>query len=76
MTSFVVFSSLGFYPVTPRSANFVQYRFAAVRACFGETQHGNTFEIVANRASDTNKYIQSARLSGQHRISRGSATRM
>lgn len=64
MTSFVVFSSLGFYPVTPGlplyNIGSPQFEHASVRL-----SNGNTFEIVASGASDTNKYIQSARLNGK-----------
>ena len=64
MTSFVVFSSLGFYPVTPGlpiyNIGSPLFEHASMKLA-----NGNTFEIVAEGASDNNKYIQSARLNGQ-----------
>ena len=64
LTSFVVFSSMGFYPVTP---GFPIYNIGS--PLFEDTQvtlpNGKTFHIVAKGCSDTNKYIQSARLNGK-----------
>ena len=64
MTSFVVFSSLGFYPVTP---GLPIYNIG--RPLFTNTKiilsNGSVFEIEAQNASDENKYIQSATLNGQ-----------
>ena len=64
MTSFVVFSSLGFYPVTPGlplyNIGSPLFEHASIKL-----SNGNTFEIVAKGASDINKYIQSARLNGK-----------
>ena len=64
MTSFVVWSCLGIYPVTPGSAEY-----AIGSPVFPETvvhlPGGNTFEVVAKGASEDNKYIQSATLNGE-----------
>ena len=64
MTSFVVWSSLGLYPVTPGSAEY-----AIGSPVFPEAvvhlPGGKTFEIVAKGASEDNKYIQSATLNGE-----------
>jgi putative alpha-1,2-mannosidase len=64
MTSFVVFSSLGFYPVTP---GLPVYNIGS--PLFTNTKitldNGSIFEIDAQNASDENKYIQSATLNGQ-----------
>ena len=64
MTSFVVFSSLGFYPVTP---GLPVYNIGS--PLFPNTKitldNGSIFEIDAQNASDENKYIQSATLNGQ-----------
>ena len=64
MTSFVVWSCLGLYPVTPGSAEY-----AVGSPVFPEAKvhlpGGKTFEIVAKGASEDNKYIQSATLNGE-----------
>ena len=64
MTSFVVFSSLGFYPVTPGSAsyNIGSPLFTNAKITLSS---GNIFEIEAINASEDNKYIQSATLNGK-----------
>jgi predicted alpha-1,2-mannosidase len=64
MSSFVVFSSLGFYPVTPGlpiySIGSPFFDYSAI-----ELGNGITFEIKAKGASEENKYIQSANLNGK-----------
>lgn len=64
LASFVVFSQLGFYPVTPGmpSYNIGSPVFNHVRITLS---NGNIFEIKANNASAENKYIQSAKLNGK-----------
>lgn len=64
MTSFVVFSSLGFYPVTPGfpAYNIGSPLFTDARITLS---NGKVFEIEAKGASAENKYIQSATLNGQ-----------
>ncbi len=64
MSAFVVFSQLGFYPVTPGSPtyNIGSPMFTNAKIDLG---NGNFFEIKANKASVENKYIQSARLNGK-----------
>lgn len=64
MTSFVVFSQLGFYPVTPGLAT---YNIGSPVFSRSEIKlsNGRTFVIVARGASHENKYIQSARLNGK-----------
>lgn len=63
MSAFVVFSQMGFYPVTPGSPtyNIGSPVFTDAKVDMGG---GNTFEIKANNASKENKYVQSARLNG------------
>ena len=63
LTSFVVFSSLGFYPVTPGfpAYNIGSPLFSDIRVKLP----GGTFHIIARGCSATNKYIQSATLNGQ-----------
>lgn len=64
MTAFVVFSQMGFYPVTPGSPtyNIGSPCFPYVKMNVG---NGKFFEIKAHNASFTNKYIQSAKLNGK-----------
>jgi len=64
MTAFVVFSSMGFYPVTPGLPiyNIGSPVFEEVSI---KLNNGNTFRIIARNCSKVNKYIQSAQLNGQ-----------
>jgi predicted alpha-1,2-mannosidase len=64
MTAFVVFSSMGFYPVTPGSAvyNIGSPLFEHIKITLG---NGKVFEIEARNCSENNKYIQSATLNGR-----------
>lgn len=64
MSAFVVFSAMGFYPVTPGSPtyNIGSPLFNHVRIALG---NGKNFEIIAENCSDENKYIQSAMLNGK-----------
>lgn len=64
LSSFVVFSALGFYPVTPGSTEYAIgspiFPEASVRL-----SNGKQFRIIARSASADNKYIQSALLNGK-----------
>jgi predicted alpha-1,2-mannosidase len=64
MTSFVVFSYLGFYPVTPGlpvyNIGSPQFDRATI-----ELGNGKSFEVEAVNNSAQNKYIQSATLNGR-----------
>ncbi len=64
MSAFVVFSSMGFYPVTPGipAYNIGSPLFDEVKIDLG---NGNIFEIQAINNSKENKYIQSATLNGE-----------
>ncbi len=64
MTAFVVFSSMGFYPVTPGLPvyNIGSPVFEEVSIML---DNGNTFTVVANGCSKVNKYIQGARMNGE-----------
>lgn len=64
MSAFVVFSMMGFYPVTPGSPtyNIGSPVFSDVKIDLG---NGNVFEIVADGASHDNKYVQSVTLNGE-----------
>jgi predicted alpha-1,2-mannosidase len=63
MSAFVVFSSMGFYPVTPGlpAYNIGSPVFSYIKI---NLSNGNVFEIEAQNCSDDNKYIQSATLNG------------
>ena len=67
MTAFVVFSSMGFYPVTPGLPvyNIGSPAFEEVSI---KLDNGSTFTVVAKGCSRVNKYIQSARLNGSTTI--------
>ena len=64
LTSFVVFSSMGFYPVTPGmpSYNIGSPLFNDIKI---KLPNGKIFHIVAKNNSVENKYIQSATLNGK-----------
>ena len=64
MSAFVVFSMMGFYPVTPGSPtyNIGSPVFSDVKIDLGD---GNVFEIVADGATHDNKYVQSVTLNGE-----------
>ena len=64
MTAFVVFSMMGFYPVTPGSPtyNIGSPIFQSVKLDLGE---GRYLEIVAENYAPDHKYIQSATLNGK-----------
>ncbi|WP_308199482.1 glycoside hydrolase family 92 protein [Chitinophaga sedimenti] len=64
MTAFVVFSSLGFYPVTPGEPVYTigspLFEESSIKL-----ENGKTFKLVAKGASVVNKYIQKAKLNGK-----------
>lgn len=64
LSGFVVFSSIGFYPVTPGTAtyNIGSPLFDHIAVDLG---NGKKFEIIAKGCSKENKYIQSAKLNGE-----------
>ena len=64
MSAFVVFSSMGFYPVTPGLPlyNIGSPLFEEVKI---KLDNGKTFTIIAHNCSVINKYIQSAKLNGK-----------
>jgi predicted alpha-1,2-mannosidase len=63
MSAWYVLSSLGFYPVTPGSNEYIigtpLFDSASINL-----ENGKVFNIVANNISDENIYIQSATLNG------------
>jgi putative alpha-1,2-mannosidase len=64
MSSFVVFSMMGFYPVTPGipAYNIGSPVFDKVSI---HLPNGRTFSVVARNNSATNRYIQRAALNGK-----------
>ncbi|QNL48006.1 glycoside hydrolase family 92 protein [Olivibacter sp. SDN3] len=63
LTSFVVFSQLGFYPITPGLPMYVigSPSFETATLDLG---NGKTFRVTCENYSPENKYIQSAKLNG------------
>lgn len=64
MSAFVVFSSMGFYPVTPGfpAYNIGSPLFSDIKMTMS---NGSVFEVEAQNCSDENKYIQRATLNGK-----------
>ena len=64
MSAFVVFSSMGFYPVTPGIPVYTigSPVFSKVTI---DLPNGKQFKMIANNCSVVNKYIQSAKFNGQ-----------
>jgi predicted alpha-1,2-mannosidase len=64
MSSFVVFSAMGFFPITPGIP-----KYAITSPVFSKVSidlpNGKKFTLIANKCSRTNKYIQSATLNGK-----------
>ncbi|HTN35912.1 MAG TPA: GH92 family glycosyl hydrolase [Arachidicoccus sp.] len=64
MSAFVVFSSLGFYPIVPGTPVYTigspLFTKASIRL-----ENGKSFTVLAPHASKLNKYIQSASLNGK-----------
>ena len=67
MSSWFVFSALGFYPVTPGNPTYVisSPLFEEAVIQLDEYYDNNTFTIIAHNNSGDNKYIQSALLNGE-----------
>ena len=64
MSGFVAFSMLGFYPVTPGLPTYTIGSPVFPRATI-HLDNGSDFDIIAENASDANKYIQSVSLNGK-----------
>jgi predicted alpha-1,2-mannosidase len=64
MTAFVVFSSMGFYPITPGLPIYTigSPVFEDVTI---DLPGGKKFRVIANKSSVVNKYIQSAKFDGK-----------
>lgn len=64
MSSFVVFSLMGFYPVTP-GLPIYNIGSPVFEKSVVHLKDGKKFTIIAKNASEENKYIQSAKLNGK-----------
>jgi predicted alpha-1,2-mannosidase len=64
MSSWYVFSSLGFYPVNPAQGIY-SFGSPLFDNAFIHLENGMTFEIVAKYNNSKNKYIQSIELNGE-----------
>ncbi|MBX2826931.1 MAG: GH92 family glycosyl hydrolase [Flavobacteriaceae bacterium] len=64
MSAWYIFSSLGFYPVTPGSNQYIIGTPLFPKSSI-QLENGNTFTVVAENISDNNKYIASAQLNGK-----------
>jgi len=64
MTAFVVFSSMGFYPITPGSPVYTIGSPIFEKVSI-DLPNGKTFRVIANHSSVVNKYIQHAKLGGK-----------
>jgi predicted alpha-1,2-mannosidase len=64
MSAWYVFSSLGFYPVTPGSNNYIIGSPLLNKATFN-LENGKTFTIVADNLSEENIYIESVKLNNK-----------
>lgn len=63
-SAFVVFSQLGFYPVTPGSPTY-NIGSPVFTESVMDLGNGRTFTVIARNSSFDNKYIQSAKLNGK-----------
>lgn len=64
MTAFVVFTSMGFYPITPGKPLYTITSPVFSKVTI-HLPNGKKFRITAPNSSPENKYIQSARFDGQ-----------
>jgi predicted alpha-1,2-mannosidase len=63
MSAFLVFSSMGFYPITPGKPVYTIGSPVFSKVTINLT-NGKKFKVVANNCSVINKYIQSAKFNG------------
>lgn len=64
MSAWLIFTSLGFYPVAPGSNEYVIGRPFVDEATL-HLPNGNTFKVVAENLSSSNAYIKSVMLNGK-----------
>ena len=65
MSAWYIFSSLGFYPVTPGSNQYIIGSPLFEKATFN-LESGKKFTVVAKNQSEENKYIKSVELNGRN----------
>lgn len=63
MTAFVVFSSMGFYPITPGTPVYTIGSPVFEKVTI-DLPNGKEFKVIAKNCSVVNKYIQSAKMNG------------
>jgi len=64
LSSWYIFSAMGFYPVNPASSIYVIGTPALKKATI-QVSDSKTFTVIANNVSPKNIYIQSAKLNGK-----------
>jgi predicted alpha-1,2-mannosidase len=64
MSAWYLFSTLGFYPIAPGSAQY-QLGSPAINKAVIKLENGNTFIVEANNQSDKNVYVQKVLLNGK-----------
>lgn len=64
MTAFVVFSSMGFYPITPGLPVYTIGSPVFEKVTI-DLPNGKEFKVIAKNCSVINKYIQSAKMNGK-----------
>lgn len=64
MTAFVVFSSMGFYPITPGLPVYT-IGSPVFEKVMIDLPNGKKFKVIAKNCSVVNKYIQSAKMNGK-----------
>ena len=65
MSAWYIFSSLGFYPVTPGSNQYIIGSPLFAKASIN-LENGKSFTVVAKHQSEENKYIKSLTLNGEN----------
>jgi predicted alpha-1,2-mannosidase len=65
MSAWYIFSSLGFYPVTPGSSQYIIGSPLFEKATFN-LESGSSFTVEAKNQSEENKYIKSVLLNGEN----------
>lgn len=64
MSAWYIFSSLGFYPVTPGSNEYIIGSPLMPKATLN-FENGKSFTVISNNNSEENKYIAAVRLNGE-----------